>query len=295
VSDINTSLPVTIDDGTRTYVWGNGLAYAVSDSSIEVYHADRLGSVRAISDAAGTVTATYRTDEYGIPTASSGSTDQPFGFTGEPRDATGLSYLRARYYDSSLGRFMSQDPWPGTRSAPSTLNSFSYVSNNPATYVDPSGRCLQSLALAVAGPPGAASGVGITLGCVVLGFVLAGTGAAAVGVGVGRLTAPLVNEIRGDPTTLRRIPEIDPETWDRHMEIIQSYTGGWNVGEEPPPSSGGGNWCRRHPIACSVAPITIPVSTMIWHAAQGGADIRDGLVAPAPVSPAPKPQVLRGP
>jgi hypothetical protein len=44
---------VTVDDGTRKYVWGLGLAYAVSGSSIEIYHTDRLASVRAITDATG--------------------------------------------------------------------------------------------------------------------------------------------------------------------------------------------------------------------------------------------------
>ena len=109
VTDPAAGLPVTIDDGTRTYVWGQGLAYAVAGAAIEVYHTDRLGSVRAITDAAGAVTATYRTDEFGLPTASTGTSSQPFAFTGEPRDATGLTYLRARYYDPSLG----QVPEPG--------------------------------------------------------------------------------------------------------------------------------------------------------------------------------------
>jgi RHS repeat-associated protein len=113
VSDINTGLPVTIDDGVRKYVWGQGLAYAVSGTTLEVYHTDRLGSVRAITDAAGAVTATYRTDEFGIPTATTSTSSQPFAFTGEPRDGTGLSYLRARYYEPSLGRFLSRDTWPG--------------------------------------------------------------------------------------------------------------------------------------------------------------------------------------
>ena len=145
VSDINASLPVTLDDGTRKYVWGLGLAYAVSGSSIEVYHADRLGSVRAITDATGAVTATYRTDEYGVPTASTGSSGQPFTFTGEPRDATGLSYLRARYYDPALGRFMSRDSWAGSANRSASLNRAAYVMGNPVTYSDPSG--MKALAL----------------------------------------------------------------------------------------------------------------------------------------------------
>jgi RHS repeat-associated protein len=139
VSDVNSNLPVTLDDGTHKYVYGLGLAYAVSGSAIEVYHADRLGSIRAITDAAGTVTATFQADEFGVPTASTGTSTQPFGYTGEPRDGTGLSYLRARYYDPSLGRFMSRDPWSGSVGAPQTLDRYVYVGNNPTTANDPSG------------------------------------------------------------------------------------------------------------------------------------------------------------
>jgi len=153
VTDPAVGLPVTIDDGVRKYVWGQGLAYAVSGTTLEVYHTDRLGSVRAITDAAGAVTATWRTDEFGIPTASTGTSSQPFAFTGEPRDATGLTYLRARYYDPSLGRFMSRDPLVGNPRSCQTLNRYAYVGNNPVTYADPSG---------LVGPRGRGSPVGGT-------------------------------------------------------------------------------------------------------------------------------------
>jgi RHS repeat-associated protein len=145
VSDVNRGLPVAVDDGTRKYVYGLGLAYAVNGSSLEVYHTDRLGSIRALTDATGSVSATYRTDEWGTVTAQTGSSTQPFGFTGEPRDATGLTYLRARYYDPALGRFLSRDPWPGTPSSCQTLNRYVYGGNNPATFGDPSGLKSQVL------------------------------------------------------------------------------------------------------------------------------------------------------
>jgi len=93
------------------------------------------------------VTTTYRTDEYGLPTATTGTSSQPFAFTGEPRDATGLIYLRARYYDPALGRFMSRDTWPGGLAAPGTLDRYAYVGNNPATYADPSGLSPTSVVL----------------------------------------------------------------------------------------------------------------------------------------------------
>jgi RHS repeat-associated protein len=147
VSDVNQTLPVTLDDGTRKYVYGLGLAFNVAGSSLEIYHADRLGSIRLLTNASGTITATYRSDEYGILAASSGSSQQPFGFTGQPRDLTGLSYLRARYYDPSLGRLMSRDTFHGFPVMSASLNRCSYVENNPATLVDPTGHSSSSNAL----------------------------------------------------------------------------------------------------------------------------------------------------
>jgi hypothetical protein len=51
-----------------------------------------------------------------------------------------LLFLRARYYDPTVGRFLAKDPWPGDISRPQTLNGWSYVDNNPINRIDPSGR-----------------------------------------------------------------------------------------------------------------------------------------------------------
>ncbi len=80
------SLPVLLDDGTHKYVWGLGLAYAVdTGASPLVYHADGLGSVRALTDGGGAVVEAYSYDEYGDVIASSGSISQPFRYVGEQR------------------------------------------------------------------------------------------------------------------------------------------------------------------------------------------------------------------
>ena len=225
VTDPAAGLPVTLDDGVRKYVWGQGLAYAVSGTTLEVYHTDRLGSVRAITDAAGTITATYRTDEFGISTATTGTTSQPFGFTGEPRDATGLSYLRARYYDPTLGRFLSRDELAGSPSLPQSLNRYAYVSNNPQTYVDPSGRCWWLIPQgAFAGGflgsilPVAGSAAGAATGAFA-GFV----GCVAIVVGAGALGAKAVIDqkqgqsippIRDDWATRIQDYAPDPPSWE---------------------------------------------------------------------------------
>ena len=141
-NDVATSLPVVLDDGTRTYVWGPGLAYAVTTSggAIDVSHADGLGSIRALTDGSGAVTQTYEYDAYGTLANTSGSRTQPFGFTGEPRDPTGLVHLRARMYDPSIGRFLSRDSFAGFDDLPLSQNRFTYVEDNPANSTDPSGN-----------------------------------------------------------------------------------------------------------------------------------------------------------
>jgi RHS repeat-associated protein len=68
-------------------------------------------------------------------------------FTGKERDAeSGNDYFGARYYASSMGRFMSPDPvkiTPGRMANPQQLNLYSYVANNPLRFIDPDGETLQ--------------------------------------------------------------------------------------------------------------------------------------------------------
>lgn len=61
--------------------------------------------------------------------------------TGEWFDAeAGLTYLRARWYDSAMGRFTSRDAWEGDLNRPQSLNGWIYVEENPVQYADPSGH-----------------------------------------------------------------------------------------------------------------------------------------------------------
>ncbi|MGH3261829.1 MAG: RHS repeat-associated core domain-containing protein, partial [Trebonia sp.] len=60
----------------------------------------------------------------------------PFGFDGEQTDPeNGLVYLRARYYDPTTGRFLTQDPLPGTVGQ----SRYAFAQNNPVTQSDPTG------------------------------------------------------------------------------------------------------------------------------------------------------------
>ena len=62
------------------------------------------------------------------------------GFTGhEHLDRTGLIHMNGRLYDPRLGRFLSPDPIVGDPTSSQSWNLYSYVGNNPLSYVDPTG------------------------------------------------------------------------------------------------------------------------------------------------------------
>ena len=84
VYDANAALPVLLVDERGKYVYGLGPAYTVSgagNGTPLVYHTDGLGSVRALSDATGTVVQTKQTDEFGVVTQTQGTANQAFGYT----------------------------------------------------------------------------------------------------------------------------------------------------------------------------------------------------------------------
>ena len=74
-----------------------------------------------------------------------------FTYSGEPWDAT--AQLRARWYDSSIGRFIIEDTYEGELVNPLTLNLYTYVHNNPLRYVDPSGHRTVALFSSEGGGP----------------------------------------------------------------------------------------------------------------------------------------------
>ncbi len=71
-----------------------------------------------------------------------GSMPTDFGFAGQRYDSsTGLIYMGARYYDPSLGRFISPDSLVQQRNDPQSYNRYAYARNNPLKYTDESGHC----------------------------------------------------------------------------------------------------------------------------------------------------------
>lgn len=132
-------------DGSVTfkarYVRGAQLIYREDASNQKAYYQHNgHGDVTGLVQADGTVLNTYTYDIWGNPLTSDVQVDNPFGYSGEFWDAdTGLQYLRSRWYDPSIGRFIQEDTFEGYMNRPSSLNPYTYVENNPLKYVDPTG------------------------------------------------------------------------------------------------------------------------------------------------------------
>lgn len=76
---------------------------------------------------------------YGDCWQSQGTTPTDKKFTGQRLDSTGLYYYGARYYDPTIGRFISADTFVPDFVNPQSLNRYSYCLNNPLKYIDPTG------------------------------------------------------------------------------------------------------------------------------------------------------------
>jgi RHS repeat-associated protein len=136
-----------------TYSKGPGIdetLAAVRSGATWYYEADGLGSVTSLTNSVGTLTDTYAYDSHGKLTASTGSTVNPFRYAGREFDSeTGLYYYRNRYYDSSIGRFLSEDP---LEFEGGDANLYRYVGNSPVTYIDPDGLGILPSDLSGLGP-----------------------------------------------------------------------------------------------------------------------------------------------
>ncbi len=123
--DLNTGLTQVLADGTNTYLYGNGRisqSQITNHQSPEYFLGDALGSVRQLADPTAAVTLTQSYSPYGEVAFNAGSGYSIFQYTGEARDANGLTYLRARYYAPQDGRFISRDTWNGVYERPLSLN-----------------------------------------------------------------------------------------------------------------------------------------------------------------------------
>ncbi len=100
-------------------------------------HSDALGTTRGITNSTQTATDGLLFDAFGMSVSRTGTTPTPFGFVGAAQYQTdadsGLQLLGHRYYDPSIGRFISQDPIQDGD------NWYAYCGNDPEGCMDPEG------------------------------------------------------------------------------------------------------------------------------------------------------------
>lgn len=128
-----------LSDGTSTYLYGNGRIAQMAGVDSAYFLGDALGSVRQLTDASGAVTLTKSYGPYGEIMVSTGIGVSAYGYTGEWNSSTNLLYLRARFYNNSIGRFMTRDTWQGADNLPASFNKWVYGLGNPVNRTDPSG------------------------------------------------------------------------------------------------------------------------------------------------------------
>ena len=95
----------------QSYLRGNSLI-AMENKGVRSYYLHNTHSdVAQLTNTDGQVTRDYTYDAFGNKAVPAIGDVNPFRYAGEYTDAeTGYKYLRARYYDANVGRFLSEDP-----------------------------------------------------------------------------------------------------------------------------------------------------------------------------------------
>ena len=113
------------------------MAKVTPENAYYFYHYDGLGSTVAITDSNGDVVNTYAYSPYGL-VGGQETIPNPFKYVGRfgvMDEGNGLYFMRARYYDPEVGRFINKDPIGFLGG----LNLYAYVGNNALNLVDPLG------------------------------------------------------------------------------------------------------------------------------------------------------------
>jgi RHS repeat-associated protein len=102
------------------------------------YLNDHLGSNIATADASGAIIERSQFAPFGERWGE--NTERGPGYAGHFEDATGMTYMKARYYGGIVGRFISPDPVGVDAATGGNFNRYWYGNNNPQKFVDPDGR-----------------------------------------------------------------------------------------------------------------------------------------------------------
>ena len=138
-------LQSTTEDNTTYYFYGNGLTAQDDGTDYLTYHFNNVGSTMAVTDDKGNKIASYEYSPYGQIINRDQKEDGltiPFLYNGQygvTTDDSGLYYMRARYSNVDIRRFLNQDVLTGTLERTSSLNRYAYVEGNPLRYLEPFG------------------------------------------------------------------------------------------------------------------------------------------------------------
>lgn len=125
------------DNPIHYYVYGLGLIARIDVSeNTRYYHYDFRGSTIAMTDESENITHSYQYGDFGEVLQMQEADFNPYRYVGKfgvMFEDSSLYYMRARYFDSDIGRFLSEDPvW--------STNLYPYAENNPVNYIDPKGK-----------------------------------------------------------------------------------------------------------------------------------------------------------
>ena len=169
--DDNKQIVVDMDDSdwysAEVYVRGTNLLAKFSKQSGNVktdyqyYTQNAHGDVVDLTDADGEIVKLYTYDAFGVEKNIDDADTNAFRYCGEYYDSeSGTIYLRARYYDPTIGRFISRDSYAGKNEDPLSLNLYNYCANNPVYFNDFSGHWFGLDDAIAAGIGAIAGGVG---------------------------------------------------------------------------------------------------------------------------------------
>lgn len=117
------------------YVRGCGIAAVASGEEYNAVHQDESGSTIYVTGSGQEIHNSYEYDAFGVVTQRSEAVPNQVLYTGQQYDQeSGQYYLRARFYNPVIGRFLQEDVYRGDG-----LNLYAYCENNPVVYYDPSG------------------------------------------------------------------------------------------------------------------------------------------------------------
>ena len=134
-------LVMTKGDDTTYFVYGTGLIAQEKGDEYLTYHFNNIGNTQAVTNEIGEIVESFDYGPYG-ELLSDNTCGIMFLYSGEygvSTDDNGLYYMRARYYNPEIKRFINQDVVIGSITDSPTLNRYAYVNGNPISLNDPFG------------------------------------------------------------------------------------------------------------------------------------------------------------